>query len=194
MLNRASASASEIVAGAFQDLDRGIVVGETSFGKGLVQKQFILDDGSAARITIAKYYTPSGRLIQRDFSGGIDEYYLNLGEDNREASDSILSKLPQFKTKSGRTVFGGGGITPDVHAPLNLDYTSETQKILSNPNRLLFKYAHSIKADTRDVDAPTRDTGRGSSEQIKTHAGRRQHEEVECAGTCFPQRRHGEVQ
>ena len=151
MINRGSASASEIVAGALQDLDRGIVVGETSFGKGLVQKQFILDDGSAARITIAKYYTPSGRLIQRDFSGGIDEYYLNLGEDNREASDSILSKLPQFKTKSGRIVFGGGGITPDVHAPLNLDYTSETQKILSNPNRLLFKYAHSIKADFKNL-------------------------------------------
>ena len=145
LLNRASASASEIVAGAFQDLDRGIVVGETSFGKGLVQKQFILDDGSAARITIAKYYTPSGRLIQRDFSEGIDEYYLNLGENNREASDSLLSQLPQFKTKSGRTVFGGGGITPDVHSPLNLDYTSETQQILSNPNRLLFKYAHSVK-------------------------------------------------
>ena len=151
MLNRASASASEIVAGALQDLDRGIVVGETSFGKGLVQKQFILDDGSAARITIAKYYTPSGRLIQRDFSEGIDEYYLNLGEDNREASDSILSKLPQFKTKSGRIVFGGGGITPDVHAPLNLDYTSETQKILSNPNRLLFKYAHFIKDDFKNL-------------------------------------------
>ena len=151
MLNRASASASEIVAGAFQDLDRGIVVGETSFGKGLVQKQFILDDGSAARITIAKYYTPSGRLIQRDFSGGIDEYYLNLGETNREASDSTLSILPHFKTNSGRTVYGGGGITPDIYIPLNLDYSNKTQEILSNPNRLIFKYAHSIKDNYKNL-------------------------------------------
>jgi carboxyl-terminal processing protease len=118
LINKGSASASEIVSGAIQDWDRGLIVGETSFGKGLVQRQFSLFDNSALRLTISKYYTPSGRSIQRDYENKKD-YYSDLGERNEEEGDNLMhsseqdSSRPEFKTASGRTVFGGGGITPD---------------------------------------------------------------------------------
>ena len=147
LINRGSASASEIVSGALQDLDRGIVVGETSFGKGLVQRQYTLSDGSAARITIARYYTPSGRLIQRPFEGGIDEYYMDLGEKNREAADSLLTQRPQYKTKQGRTVYGGGGITPDIYIKPDQDLTESTRLIYWHPDRLMFNYSSVLKEE-----------------------------------------------
>lgn len=111
LVNRYSASASEIVSGALQDHDRAIIVGETTFGKGLVQSIIPLIYGSGLTLTSAKYYTPSGRLIQRDYSDGkLYDYY------NREGSEDELSNPtgPETKTDTGRSVYGGGGITPDV--------------------------------------------------------------------------------
>lgn len=119
LINGGSASASEIVSGAIQDLDRGLVVGETSFGKGLVQRQYPLGDGSAFRLTISRYYTPSGRLIQRPYSDK-EKYYKGEGREDGEEGDNInhenddsTKSRPKFKTAGGRTVYGGGGITPD---------------------------------------------------------------------------------
>lgn len=112
LVNRNSASASEILAGALQDHDRALIVGENTFGKGLVQNPFILDYGSMLLLTIAKYETPSGRLIQRDYSdGNLYDYYTNGGVASDEDKKP---KGPETKTDAGRAVFGGGGIAPDV--------------------------------------------------------------------------------
>jgi carboxyl-terminal processing protease len=121
LVNNASASASEIVSGAIQDHDRGLIVGETTFGKGLVQRQFELSDGSAFRLTTARYYTPTGRIIQRSFKGSDEEYYKEAYSRDEETSDNVEHKeasadttsRPKFKTDGGRTVLGGGGVTPD---------------------------------------------------------------------------------
>jgi carboxyl-terminal processing protease len=112
LVNRGSASAAEIVAGAIQDHDRGLIVGETTFGKGLVQTVYPLVENTGLALTTAKYYTPSGRLIQRDYSNvSLYDYYFNR---NGNGDDSTGPSREVKLTDSGRTVYGGGGITPDV--------------------------------------------------------------------------------
>lgn len=136
LLSNYSASASEIVAGAIQDWDRGLIVGETSFGKGLVQRQWEFPDGSALRLTIAKYYTPSGRLIQREYVGKDKDVYQREAFEREEKEGENIdhtvesdSARPVFHTNSGRVVYGGGGITPD-YVVKSQSLASFTQTIL----------------------------------------------------------------
>lgn len=145
MINETSASASEIVAGAIQDNDRGTIVGRRSFGKGLVQEQFEMVDGSAFRLTVSRYYTPSGRCIQRPYDKGTDEYYQEFL--SRIMMDMMADPLIQeitdttkYYTREGRVVYGGGGIYPDVILP----YERDTLLIYYNKvlqKGLLYKYA-----------------------------------------------------
>ncbi|MGX1024419.1 S41 family peptidase [Psychroflexus sp. MBR-150] len=128
LINETSASASEIIAGAIQDNDRGIIVGRRSFGKGLVQRIMPLGDGSAVRMTVARYFTPTGRSIQRSYKNGRESYfndYLNRyknGELQHADSIDVIDSLA-YKTPMGRTVYGGGGIIPDVFVPQNKNST-----------------------------------------------------------------------
>jgi len=130
LVNRGTASAAEIVAGAIQDHDRGLIAGETTFGKGLVQTVYPLSENTGLALTTAKYYTPSGRLIQRNYDGvSLYDYYYN----DRDNADQTVTNHEVKMTDSGRTVYGGGGITPDVKIP--------NQKTNRFEDTLLEKYA-----------------------------------------------------
>jgi carboxyl-terminal processing protease len=139
LINDFTASASEIVAGAMQDHDRALIVGRTSFGKGLVQSIIPLEYGAGLTLTSAKYYTPSGRLIQRDYSnGGFYDYYTHGGSNRLERAETKPSG-PEKKTDTGRAVFGGGGIQPDE--TVNPRTVTASQRRLLNP---IFAFAREL--------------------------------------------------
>ncbi len=130
LIDGGTASASEIVAGAIQDYDRGLLVGTTTFGKGLVQNEFELNDGSRVRLTVSKYYTPSGRLIQRPYKGkSRTAYFRHEQEDSSKASGDSSKVHPVFHTQAGRVVYGGGGIQPDAEVPF--EYTSKSPEMVA---------------------------------------------------------------
>lgn len=145
LIDETSASASEIVAGAVQDNDRGTIIGRRSFGKGLVQEQLSFKDGSAIRLTVSRYYTPTGRCIQKSYKNGTDEYnyeyyqrFLNGEVDNPDSihfADSL-----KFKTPKGKIVYGGGGIMPDVFVPIERDSALKYYNTVVNKG-LVFQFA-----------------------------------------------------
>ncbi|MDD4488879.1 MAG: S41 family peptidase [Paludibacter sp.] len=152
LIDEFSASASEIFAGAIQDNDRGTIIGRRSFGKGLVQQQKSLSDGSAIRLTVAKYYTPSGRSIQKPYQiGNNDDYNMDIynrflhGElytqDSVQQADTVV-----YKTLSGRTVYGGGGIMPDIFIPRDTtEFTPYLNQVVNYAHLYQFAFAYTDK-------------------------------------------------
>ncbi|PLX01483.1 MAG: peptidase S41 [Marinilabiliales bacterium] len=155
LIDEWSASASEIVAGAIQDNDRGMIVGRRSFGKGLVQEPMVFTDGSAMRLTIARYYTPAGRCIQKPYNGNIDDYYGDIGErylngELEHIDTTLFADSLKYYTPQGRVVYGGGGIMPDVFVSVD---TTGASKLLSNviSKGLIYKYAFEYVDTNRSV-------------------------------------------
>jgi carboxyl-terminal processing protease len=166
MIDGNSASASEIVSGAIQDWDRGVIVGRRSFGKGLVQQPFMLNDGSLIRLTVARYYTPTGRLIQKSYENGYEEYALDLinryNNGELSSTDSIVFPESQRYTTLtlNRTVYGGGGIMPDYFVPLDTTAYSEYYRELIGKgifNRFVLQYVddHRKQLQTEYLDFNT---------------------------------------
>ena len=163
LVDEHSASASEVVSGALQDNDRATIVGRRTFGKGLVQVERKLSDGSAVMLTTARYYTPSGRCIQRSYADGIQEYYEDYYDQliNESYADSmtvaILDSTP-YRTAGGRTVYGGGGIAPDVPLAYRKDISFVYYNALSSKgiiSRVAFDYVrhHAAELLARYPDA-----------------------------------------
>jgi carboxyl-terminal processing protease len=141
LIDEYSASASEILSGALQDLDRAVIVGRRSYGKGLVQEQFPFSDGSAINLTVARYYTPSGRSIQKSYKNGIESYRNELANRVRKGeliseqsnlNDSIFQRPSNYHTSTGRKVYSGGGIMPDIFVPADTTQTTLIVQELSS--------------------------------------------------------------
>lgn len=155
LIDEWSASASEIIAGAVQDHDRGLVIGRRSFGKGLVQEQVQLGDGSALRLTVARYYTPAGRSIQKPYDNGSEEYFADFMQrymdGELENPDSIkYDDSLKFETAGGRIVYGGGGISPDIFIPLNTDERSPYFVRVANRG-LIYRFAFDYADNHREM-------------------------------------------
>lgn len=151
LVDEASASASEILAGAIQDNDRGTIIGRRSFGKGLVQKPMEFSDHSMIRLTIARYYTPSGRCIQKPYTDGShydDDWVSRYQHGEFFSQDSIKHTGPEYHTSNGRVVYGGGGITPDIFIPEDtLDMTSYYKE--ASMSGLILQYAFNYSDENR---------------------------------------------
>lgn len=155
LTDEGTASASEVLLGALQDWDRAIIIGRRSFGKGLVQEQFDLSDGSALRLTIARYYTPVGRSIQRPYDHGEKDYFNEINnrfhDGETQSADSVKNdKNKIFKTKAGKTVYGGGGITPDYFIAMDttLSFTNSA-KLYSRGTVSIFGYKFYLQNQSR---------------------------------------------
>jgi len=161
LLDEWSASASEILAGALQDNDRGTIIGRRSFGKGLVQEPIPFSDGSGMRLTIARYYTPTGRSIQKPYKDGFEKYYDDISErythGEFEVSDSIhFSDSLRFTTPAGKVVYGGGGIMPDKFVPVD---TSGVSQYFIKTRSFIYRFALKYTENNREVLKKYTETG-----------------------------------
>lgn len=160
LLDEGSASASEVLAGAIQDNDRGLIIGRRSFGKGLVQEQIQFSDGSAMRLTVARYYTPTGRCIQKSYKDGYEDYYHEYYErflnGEMEHKDSIhFNDSLKYITPGGKIVYGGGGIMPDVYVPVASDDNEFYNELVRRGTlfQFAFNYTDEFREDLSRFDS-----------------------------------------